>query len=362
MNIIVDMNTPIADGKEVVFRSPVDCSLVTGLLVNYNGGSQEFAFADAHGNNVGDIDHLFAENVVVKVILDVTTGMAFVQNADTNAYLEGRFADIEDRIKYLPIEINSWTDVQNIVRQGIASQVFSIGDQFVCNHATFGALVWDIIGFDCEVPYDHAYTHSLTLQLHDCLPIKMEFDAAEPTNPNKHRSLYGNNNWSQSNINQWLYQSYGVTDDSWFYPWGDYDAEPSYGRELVFKRGLDADFLSVIGMVNKKTALNTVTDGGGFDVSACTFFLPSLTEVNGGLNGDVEEGKVYPYYSSFADLTGITYRNRRIKYLNGTASNWALRSPVISYSCNIKGVLHNGNFSDYNAALQMGIAPCCVIY
>ena len=98
MNIIVDMNTPIADGKEVVFRSPVDCSLVTGLLVNYDGGSQEFAFADAHGNNVGDIDHLFTENVVVKVILDVTTGMAFVQNADTNAYLEGRFADLESKI------------------------------------------------------------------------------------------------------------------------------------------------------------------------------------------------------------------------------------------------------------------------
>ena len=96
MNIRVDLNTPIKDGTEVVFRSPVDCSQVTGLKVYYigadeNTASQEFAFADAHGNNVGDIDHLFAENVAVKVILDVTTGMAFVQNADTNAYLEGRF-------------------------------------------------------------------------------------------------------------------------------------------------------------------------------------------------------------------------------------------------------------------------------
>ena len=97
MNIRVDLNYPIKDGTEVVFRSPVDCSQVTGLIVYYNEdgntASKEFAFADAHGNNVGDIDHLFAENVVVKVILDVTTGMAFVQNADTNAYLEGRFAE-----------------------------------------------------------------------------------------------------------------------------------------------------------------------------------------------------------------------------------------------------------------------------
>ena len=97
MNIRVDLNYPIKDGTEVVFRSPVDCSQVTGLIVYYNEDgnilSKEFAFADAHGNNVGDIDHLFAENVVVKVILDVTTSMAFVQNADTNAYLEGRFAE-----------------------------------------------------------------------------------------------------------------------------------------------------------------------------------------------------------------------------------------------------------------------------
>ena len=98
MNIIVDLNYPIQDGTEVKFRSPVDCSQVTGLKVNYPNGSQEFAFADAHGNNVGDVDHLFAEDVVVKVILDVTNGMAFVQNADTNAYLEGRFAELEAKI------------------------------------------------------------------------------------------------------------------------------------------------------------------------------------------------------------------------------------------------------------------------
>ena len=96
MNIIVDLKTPIRDGAEVVFRSPVDCSQIKGLILRYNGESKKFAFADAHGNNVGDIDHLFAENVVVKVILDVEHAMAFVQNADTNAYIEDQFASIAD--------------------------------------------------------------------------------------------------------------------------------------------------------------------------------------------------------------------------------------------------------------------------
>ena len=95
-NIRVDLNDTIKDGSEIVFRSPVDCSAITGLVVYYaaeNGAaaSKEFVLADAHGHNVGDIDHLFAENVVVKVILDVTAGMAYVQNADTNAYIERTF-------------------------------------------------------------------------------------------------------------------------------------------------------------------------------------------------------------------------------------------------------------------------------
>lgn len=95
-NIRVDVNYAIKDGSEIVFRSPVDCSAITGLVVYYTGEdgvatSRVFVLADAHGHNVGDIDHLFAENVVVKVILDVTSGMAYVQNADTNAYIERTF-------------------------------------------------------------------------------------------------------------------------------------------------------------------------------------------------------------------------------------------------------------------------------
>lgn len=95
MNIRVDLDAPIYDGKEVVFRSPADCSQVTGLILYYGDTSQEFMFADAHGNNVGDIDHLFAENVVVKVIIDLKNNMAFVQNADTNAYLEQRIDGVD---------------------------------------------------------------------------------------------------------------------------------------------------------------------------------------------------------------------------------------------------------------------------
>ena len=147
MNIIVDLNTPITAGKEVVFRSPVDCSQVTGLIVNYNDVSQEFAFADAHGNNVGDIDHLFAENVVVKVILDVTTSMAFVQNADTNAYLEGRFQSIENRL-----DGGGSVDLDTtLTKEGMAADAKAVGDRLGDIDAVFEELhayAQDLIGGD----------------------------------------------------------------------------------------------------------------------------------------------------------------------------------------------------------------------
>ena len=102
-NIKVNLNNEPKDGTEVVFRSPVDCSQVTGLIVYYitddlEESCKEFIFADAHGNNVGIIDHLFAEDAVVSVILDVGNGMAFVQNSDTNSYLEYRFGLLADSI------------------------------------------------------------------------------------------------------------------------------------------------------------------------------------------------------------------------------------------------------------------------
>lgn len=98
MNVRVNLNYPIFDGDEIVFKAPCDASEVTGLIVYYPGDagvvSSLFTFADAHTNDLGHIDELFAAGAVVKVILDTDTGMAFVQNAATNAYLENRFANM----------------------------------------------------------------------------------------------------------------------------------------------------------------------------------------------------------------------------------------------------------------------------
>jgi hypothetical protein len=94
-NIRIDLEATVVNGQALTFKSPADCSQVTGLIIYYPVGdtttSKTFQFADAHGNNVGSVS-LFAEDVLVKVILDTDAGKAYVQNADTNAYLEGQLA------------------------------------------------------------------------------------------------------------------------------------------------------------------------------------------------------------------------------------------------------------------------------
>ena len=73
--------------------------------------------------------------------------------------------------------INSWQGVQAIVRAGLASKVFSVGDQLTCQRDGVD-LVWDVIDIDHDTPADPQYIHSLTLQMHDIYK-EIQLDARE---------------------------------------------------------------------------------------------------------------------------------------------------------------------------------------
>ena len=76
--------------------------------------------------------------------------------------------------RYTP---DSWQDVQDIVRAGMGHKIFQVGDQFL---AEFNGtpVVWDIIGIDHDKPTDSRFTHSLTIQSHDCL-LNAQFSAPQ---------------------------------------------------------------------------------------------------------------------------------------------------------------------------------------
>ena len=74
--------------------------------------------------------------------------------------------------------VTSWADVQAIVRAGLADKAFPIGTKMYCRKDNV-TLEWDVIGIDHDTPADPQFTHSLTLQPHDCFPTFIQFDAPE---------------------------------------------------------------------------------------------------------------------------------------------------------------------------------------
>ena len=93
-NIKVQVDYPIKDGVGFTFHAPCDCSAVEGITVVHPGGTQNFAFKDSHGNYIAGINNLFAAGSLIKAVLDVTNSAVFIQNADTNGYLEQRLSEI----------------------------------------------------------------------------------------------------------------------------------------------------------------------------------------------------------------------------------------------------------------------------
>lgn len=335
------------------------------------------------------------------------------------------------------VKVESWADVKKIVRAGMASKIFSIGDQLTCQRGN-DTLVWDIIGIDHDTPADPQFTHSLTLQLHDCFPTTMQFDAPEalyyaengltagtyhftidstdyqftlasdvaaggqlilsftgstPTSISVsetvggavsegsvtvtagsdgseltsvndiNRARYGSNNYKESAIRQWLNSSAAA--GSVWTPQTDFDRPPSWAASTAgFMNGMDADFLAVIGKTHFVVARNTVCDGGGYDEMDDYFFLPSKSEIYGGVEvSGVDEGTAYPYYADYSDLSaaGAGADSNRIKYRAGAAQYWWLRSPAAGYSYYPRLILPTGTVSSYYAGNSFGIALACNI-
>ena len=107
-NIVVAVDIPIVDGYKLKFRTPCESTMVEGLDVKYpvkNGvgyAIKKFVFKDAHGTELSGVCNLFVSGVMIELLLDVTHSVAYIQNADTNSYLEsvkGEIARLEESQK-----------------------------------------------------------------------------------------------------------------------------------------------------------------------------------------------------------------------------------------------------------------------
>jgi len=254
--------------------------------------------------------------------------------------------------------LNSWQQVQHIVRAGLHHQVFQIGDQFV---ATFDGqpVVWVVIGIDHDKPTDSRFTHSLTIQSQDCL-LAAQFDAPEPGNPDSDRQQRGNNRYLHSAIRQWLNSA--ETTFTW-QPQHQYDVAPEGAPYdgAGFLKLLDPDLVAVLGAVDKQVARNTVTDGGGQDLFSDKVFLLSRVEVYGGTEGVTTGEAPYPYYEAMASGPTGGALDGRIKFLDSSPHNWWLRSPYVENTYSARSVDTIGVVGRNSVVNSQGVAPACCI-
>lgn len=178
-----------------------------------------------------------------------------------------------------------------------------------------------------------------------------------------HRGLLGSNNYAQSAMRQ-LINSDKAAGSVWT-PQTKFDRPPSWAANTAgFLHGMDPDFVAVLGKVKKRTALNTVSDGGGYVDTIEKVFLLSQTEVYSGLNNNVNEGGPYRYFSEFSDLTaaGGGADANRIKYRNGAAKYWWLRSPYTGGANHVRHITPSGALNNLiDASSSNGVVPACCI-
>ena len=106
--------------------------------------------------------------------------------------------------------------------------------------------------------------------------------------------------------------------------------------------------------------------GGGTDQSGANglstkIFLLSGYEVGWTTSNNryfPQDGAKLSYFESG---TGTSANNKRIANLNGSASNWWLRSPFTYYTSDVWDVYSSGNFSNYGASDSVGIRPALIL-
>lgn len=114
-----------------------------------------------------------SSEVVSLPVIPISSGINMLdietENQPSKVYVQGNISSFD---------VSSWENVQKLVRAGLHDKYFAVGDQLVCQKGN-SDLTWDIIGFDHDIPTDSQYTHSMTLQLHDCLSSNMMVDSKE---------------------------------------------------------------------------------------------------------------------------------------------------------------------------------------
>lgn len=158
------------------------------------------------------------------------------------------------------------------------------------------------------------------------------------------KDIYENRQWHSSNTN-------------------DYEKSTIHSYLNGTFLGLfDPEIQAVIKQVKipyRKGSGTSKTVTSGANGLSCKIFLLSSTEVS--FNHSympTNEGVELSYFAGCADNNGDS---KRVAYLNGSATDWWLRSPNTNSSDYALSVGTNGNWNSDNCSLSYGVRPALVL-
>ena len=175
------------------------------------------------------------------------------------------------------------------------------------------------------------------------------------------RVVYGSNNYKESDIRQFLNSS-SEAGGVWT-PKTKFDLAPTWiTSKAGFVNGFDSELLAVVGEVVVPCSSNNTYESPDSATVKNTkytvtdkFYLASQTEIFGTTSGIVVDDSVmFPYYEGAMNAD-------RIKYKNGLATSWWLRSAHTQSSSVARFVRTDGSLYNDESTGILGVAPVCTI-
>ena len=211
------------------------------------------------------------------------------------------------------------------------------------------------------------YQIAMTKQIIDC----RAFDAKESNNTDSNRKKYGNNNWSVSNIEQFL----NSDQTSWYNAQHRYDTPPNSAnvRNNVNPYDTHKGFLYYFSDEEKNllkdysfTLVTPSNDGGGSYTWTGKVWLPTYTQMGFG-NNNIAEGIKFSKFtdnsSRIKSLHDMCIANNEYcksnNYAGGKKYWYCMSSIYLSYSYYVHSVDYGGSdcyINVYDGAV--GFAPC----
>lgn len=153
----------------------------------------------------------------------------------------------------------------------------------------------------------------------------MAYDAAEPSNSNSDRRIYGNNRYIYSNIHQWLNATKA---SGWYTAQHSADAAPTYSSSPGFLSGWSENHIAALDRATLTTSRASV-DGGGTETFVARVALISTTEL--GLQSNTGGGRLDIFNSDGDRATGANYWTRTPSPSNSFIAHHVARAGDLDY-------------------------------